>query len=440
MAEMAPRTKSPFDTAEDSASSHEHSVHESDHDSQKTKAPKDKAVCGMAAEIMRIGDRHSANNLLSELEVRTFVVGTQYDSFARWLLSKRRFHTYDSDGSGALGQQELYTSLKDYLTYGEASKGRESVKVAPKRGAGKKMELLRKMHCVMGRRDVEDGAGRLEVNKEVVDIRKQAKRALKNGIIERRDIIEAGLSELFSGFIEEEDEESDESAKKPLRDPPPYGDSRYGQKYWDTRNSAAADVPFDWYMDYNRLGPVLRRKISTAKHNVEVLDLGFGMSELPSRLHGDGWTKVTAIDYSPAAVSRARGARRHAGLSELKFLQMDACKLTFPNESFDVVIDKALFDTVVCSGFAFTRATELLSEVYRVLKPSGLYFLVSHAGVAVRLPYLAHDPSKPWRIELVRMEKAELDCDDQLADGGSGFYHIYICTKPTKGREVLGRR
>merc|ERR1719183_2572286 len=81
----------------------------------------------------------------------------------------------------------------------------------------------------------------------------------------------------------------------------------------------------------------------------------------------------------------------------------------------------------------------MLSEVYKLLRPGGVYFCVSHSAAATRLPYLAHDSSKPWRIEVARVEKANSRpqedaaglLDDELPDdAGGGFFHIYICTKP----------
>merc|ERR1719482_1652746 len=44
-------------------------------------------------------------------------------------------------------------------------------------------------------------------------------------------------------------------------DPPPYGDLRYGNVYWDARHSAVGDLPFDWYMGYDRLAGILRLRL-----------------------------------------------------------------------------------------------------------------------------------------------------------------------------------
>lgn len=217
-------------------------------------------------------------------------------------------------------------------------------------------------------------------------------------------------------------------------DPPPYGDMRYSSTYWDARHAAIGDVPFDWYLGYDRLAGVLRQRLPPASEGAEILDIGFGTSEMPACLHADGWTNVTAIDTSVVAVTRARNARRHNGRSELQFLQMDACKTEFPEKCFDAVIDKALLDTLVTGGHAFPRVRDMLAEVYRILRPGGVYFCVSHSAAATRLPYLAHDSSKQWRIEVARIEKAppaRTEPEDEVPDDvGGGYFHVYICTKP----------
>jgi len=413
-----------------------------------------KKIIKAAAQVMDIGCKVTGNGQLSKAAISTYLSGTAFASYASWLLEKKRFHVYDNNNSGSLDMTELCLSMVDFqahvLGVGESSsisKRLRSTDTLAEKGRAKKEAIMHRMRSLKERHEPsEDGPPHLELQKEFSLMRQEVTKALKVNTITRRDLIEAGFSEFATDYAKQEEVE-EEAPQRASREPPPYGHATYAIKYWDARHSMSGELPFDWYMDYNKLGPILRRKIMVSKTQTQILDLGFGTSEVPARLHGDGWKNVTGIDISAAAVSRARIARRHAALDGIKFLQMDACKLGFPVESFDLVIDKATFDTIVCSGFAFTRATDLLSEVYRVLKPAGIYFLISHAGVAVRLPYLVADPEKPWKIELLRVEKPPLDGppfgeedEEFIADAGSGFYHIYMCTKPTQARDVVGHR
>ena len=43
-----------------------------------------------------------------------------------------------------------------------------------------------------------------------------------------------------------------------------------------------------------------------------------------------------------------------------------------------MVIDKALLDAMVCTDGAAANVNLMLSEVYRVLSPTGVYISVSH--------------------------------------------------------------
>merc|ERR1711924_65395 len=105
------------------------------------------------------------------------------------------------------------------------------------------------------------------------------------------------------------------------------------------------------------------------------------------------------------------------------------------------VIDKALLDTLACSGDAWQKVGTLLSEVYRVLRPGGVYFLVSHASAEARLPYLVRNPMMPWRVEVAHLAKPPATDDDtgsRCYPGGEHF-HVYLCTKPFAGARPRGQ-
>merc|ERR1712151_1210852 len=109
---------------------------------------------------------------------------------------------------------------------------------------------------------------------------------------------------------------------------------------------------------------------------------------------------------------------------------MDAREMSFPDECFDIVIDKGLLDTLATGGHQFPRIKKLLSEVHRVLRPKGVYLLVSHASVGGRLPYLVMD-NWGWQIEVARLAKPPglLAAGDRGDGNGSGYFNVYVCTK-----------
>ena len=60
-----------------------------------------------------------------------------------------------------------------------------------------------------------------------------------------------------------------------------------------------------------------------------------------------------------------------------KYIQMDVRAMEFAENSFDAVIDKGTFDSVICGEGSNTNASKMLTEVYRVLSPNGVYIMIS---------------------------------------------------------------
>lgn len=73
---------------------------------------------------------------------------------------------------------------------------------------------------------------------------------------------------------------------------------------------------------------------------------------------------VCAVDYTPAMLAQARANAGAAG-TDLRFFQMDAQALDFPDESFDLVVSRNL-------TWNLPRPDAAYREWTRVLKPGGL--------------------------------------------------------------------
>jgi len=97
-----------------------------------------------------------------------------------------------------------------------------------------------------------------------------------------------------------------------------------------------------------------------------VLDLGSGAgtdSLVAAQMVGpDG--KVTGIDMTPAMLEKARGAAGVMGATNVDFLESEAERLPFADETFDVVISNGVIDLIPDKDAVF-------SELHRVLRPGG---------------------------------------------------------------------
>jgi SAM-dependent methyltransferase len=97
-----------------------------------------------------------------------------------------------------------------------------------------------------------------------------------------------------------------------------------------------------------------------------VLDLGCGAgtdSLVAAHMVGPGG-RVVGIDMTPEMLEKARRSRDELGATNVEFLEAEAERLPFPDESFDVVISNGVIDLIPDKDAVF-------SELFRVLKPGG---------------------------------------------------------------------
>ncbi|MEP7335372.1 MAG: methyltransferase domain-containing protein [Actinomycetota bacterium] len=97
-----------------------------------------------------------------------------------------------------------------------------------------------------------------------------------------------------------------------------------------------------------------------------VLDLGSGAgtdSLVATQMVGTEG-RVTGIDMTPEMLSKARAAAAELGATNVEFLESEAERLPFPDESFDVVISNGVIDLIPDKDAVF-------AEIYRVLVAGG---------------------------------------------------------------------
>ena len=97
-----------------------------------------------------------------------------------------------------------------------------------------------------------------------------------------------------------------------------------------------------------------------------VLDLGSGAgtdSLVAAQMVGEQG-HVTGIDMTAAMLARARAAAAEMGVANVEFIESEAERLPFPDESFDVVISNGVIDLIPDKDAVF-------AELYRVLVPGG---------------------------------------------------------------------
>ncbi|KAG9493835.1 hypothetical protein GDO78_001617 [Eleutherodactylus coqui] len=195
-----------------------------------------------------------------------------------------------------------------------------------------------------------------------------------------------------------------------------YWDSRYRQ---EERLSAGGH---EWFGAYCDFAPLLRRELLPGSRG---LVLGCGTSSLSAALHNEGVRPLVSIDYSPVCIKEM--AQRHANVPDMSWMVMDARHLQLPDGTFDLVIEKGTLDAMMVdekdpwrpSQDTITLVDEVLSEVSRVLAPSGRFVSITFSPPHFRARHYAQ-PQYGWSVS----------CDTYGRDFHYFFYTMH------KGRQL----
>eukprot|EP00929_Paragymnodinium_shiwhaense_P103216 TRINITY_DN66546_c0_g1_i1.p1 TRINITY_DN66546_c0_g1~~TRINITY_DN66546_c0_g1_i1.p1 ORF type:complete len:228 (+),score=24.93 TRINITY_DN66546_c0_g1_i1:1-684(+) len=200
--------------------------------------------------------------------------------------------------------------------------------------------------------------------------------------------------------------------------------AQYGKhSYWDDRYSKDPE-PFDWYQRYSGLKDLIGQYVKKSDH---ILQVGCGNSRLTEDMYEDGYTSMANIDISKVVIDHMTDAHRDkAGLT---WQQMNACALDFPDDTFDVALDKGTLDSVLCGEGSTANVAKMCSEMSRVLKPDGVYFIVSYGTPENRLSYLENDDFK-WRVTVHTVAKPTVSATAVAeSKDASAVHYVYACQK-----------
>ncbi|CEM01849.1 unnamed protein product [Vitrella brassicaformis CCMP3155] len=224
----------------------------------------------------------------------------------------------------------------------------------------------------------------------------------------------------------------------------PRDNQQYAKReYWDER--FASEESYEWLVSFDgvkgQLTPLLREQD-------DILVVGCGNSSFSADLFDAGYRHVTSIDYSSRVIERMT-----ARYPQLKWLCADMTKLedSFPAGSFDVVIDKAAMDALVCEEGDPWNPNESVVQscdamcrgVRHVLKPSSAgdppspsrFIQISFAQPHFRRRYLLgthgrpREADKPNEEGLHVSEKYQwtLRHQDIVSESGAFNNFLYVC-------------
>jgi EEF1A lysine methyltransferase 4 len=118
----------------------------------------------------------------------------------------------------------------------------------------------------------------------------------------------------------------------------------------------------------------------------------------------------------------------------------DCRNLKYAQQTFDIVLDKATLDCFFCGENSYEKVNQILKEIYRVLKPKGVYIFISYGGPERRLVHLQKKEDFDWEIrmeKIIKMRQAPGDGDTQTEELAEPDYqYIYFCVK--RGSDAQG--
>ena len=156
--------------------------------------------------------------------------------------------------------------------------------------------------------------------------------------------------------------------------------ANYGkQEYWEDRYQKDKEQ-FDWLQRYapptgrTELRDIIGQYVQPSS---QILIAGCGNSRMSEEMYEDGYQNITSVDQSYTAI-KLQQEEYQSRYSNLTFKQMDIRAMQFKDGTFDAVLDKGLLDAMVCSDGSKGNIDTMLTEIFRVLSPTGVYICISH--------------------------------------------------------------
>lgn len=137
-----------------------------------------------------------------------------------------------------------------------------------------------------------------------------------------------------------------------------YNIKRYGEAIDEVGLWKSEEIIFNKYINKNDV----------------ILDLGCGAGRTTINLYKAGYKNITGLDLSTNLIDYANNYIKENNLN-INLVVGDATKLNYEDNSFDIVIFS--FNGMQCIPGKKNRDS-VLKEVYRVLKPGGIYIFTAH--------------------------------------------------------------
>ena len=153
-------------------------------------------------------------------------------------------------------------------------------------------------------------------------------------------------------------------------------------------------------------------------------------------MYEDGYQHITNIDISFTVVKQMQELYKEK-IPNLPFKQMDARSLQYEDGTFDAVVDKGTFDSILCGDGSGPNAEQMLNEIYRVLSPNGVYICISYGLPDQRLGYLKKQEFD-WHVSTHKIAKPTISTSAIVSTedkNEKNFHYLYIARKQVGSKD-----
>ncbi len=145
------------------------------------------------------------------------------------------------------------------------------------------------------------------------------------------------------------------------------------KEHWENVYSTKAADEVSWFQEHARLSLQIIRDSALAPDG-RIIDVGGGASTLVDDLLSAGFSKITVLDLSAAALAKAK-ARLGSRAASVQWLEANILDVTLPASTYDVWHDRAVFHFLTSES----ERHRYVEQVLHAVKPGGLVIVATFA-------------------------------------------------------------
>jgi len=243
-----------------------------------------------------------------------------------------------------------------------------------------------------------------------------------NWIDINRSFVNGGINEL-EPYIRDKDKKRQMQATNINKNVKPIDTAKLEQayatkQYWDEFHNQHNNEPFEWFCNYKDIKDIIETKI--INKNAKILEIGCGSSNMANEMVlQSGFTNIMCLDWCQHVINQNIKYTQEMYKNDTKklnklrqcihYIVRDIRNMDFKNRTFDVVIDKGTLDAIDCGNDIkmdgsnnnsnnngnnsklsdnFSDIVDISSRIHTILKPNGLFIIVTSRSIPKRIEFI----------------------------------------------------